>query len=80
MSFSDNGKLYNTKLGEVDILLHRPLEGKIKQLIIKRQGQRWYAIFCVERQAAPSSIDPNNAVGIDVGLNKVCGSFQWYGV
>ena len=38
MSFSENGKLYNTKLGEIDILLHRPLEGKIKQLIIKRQG------------------------------------------
>ena len=70
MSFSDNGKLYNTKLGEVEILLHRPLVGKVKQLIIKRQGHRWYAIFCVERQAAPSSIDPDNAVGIDVGINK----------
>ena len=51
MSFSDNGKLFHTKLGEIDILLHRPLEGTIKQLIIKRQGKRWYAIFCVERQA-----------------------------
>ncbi|MCG7336138.1 transposase [Sporosarcina sp. ACRSM] len=70
MSFSANGKLYNTKLGEVDILLHRPLKGRIKQLIIKRQGHRWYAIFCVERQAVPSSIDLNNAVGIDVGLNQ----------
>ncbi|MFD3448991.1 RNA-guided endonuclease InsQ/TnpB family protein [Microbacteriaceae bacterium 4G12] len=33
MSFSDNGKLYNTKLGEIEILLHRPIEGTIKQLI-----------------------------------------------
>ncbi|MEH6946943.1 RNA-guided endonuclease TnpB family protein [Bacillus sp. JJ634] len=70
MSFSDNGKLHNTKLGEIDILLHRPIEGAIKQLIIKRQGKRWYAIFCVERQALPSTIDTNLAVGIDVGLNK----------
>ncbi|OKL38052.1 RNA-guided endonuclease InsQ/TnpB family protein [Domibacillus mangrovi] len=70
MSFSGTGQLYNTKLGEIDILLHRPLEGKIKQLIVKRQGHRWYAIFCVERQALPSSIDTDNAVGIDVGINK----------
>ena len=70
MSFSDNGKLFNTKLGEIDILLHRPLEGTIKQLILKRQGKRWYAIFCVERQALPTIIDSNHAVGIDVGLNK----------
>jgi putative transposase len=70
MSFSNNGKLYNKKLGEVDILLHRPLEGTIKQLIIKRQGQKWYAIFCVKRQASPLAIDNTNAIGLDVGLNK----------
>ena len=70
ISFSDNGKLYNKRLGEVDILLHRPLEGTIKQLMIKRQGKRWYAIFSVERQALPKSMDSTNAIGIDVGLKK----------
>ncbi|WP_242218721.1 transposase [Bacillus cereus group sp. BfR-BA-01380] len=70
MSFSDNGRLYNKKLGEIDILLHRPLEGIIKQLILKRQGKRWYAIFCVERQVVPSDIDTNRVIGIDVGLHK----------
>ncbi len=70
MSFSANGKLFNMMMGEVDILFHRPLEGRIKQLIIKRQGHRWYAISCVERQAAPSSVDLNNAVGIDVGIHQ----------
>ncbi|HDX9591509.1 TPA: transposase, partial [Bacillus pseudomycoides] len=66
MSFSDNSKLYNKKLGEIDILLHRPIEGTIKQLILKHQGKRWYAIFCVERQVVPSDIDTNRAIGIDV--------------
>jgi putative transposase len=70
MSFSKTGKLYNTRLGEIDILLHRQLEGPIKQLIIKRQGKRWYAIFCVERQVLPSKVDTSNAIGIDVGINK----------
>ncbi len=70
MSFSENGKLYNTKLGEINILIHRPIVGTIKLLVIKRQGKRWYAIFCVERRALPSAIDTDNSIGIDVGLNK----------
>ena len=42
----------------------------IKHLIIKRQGGKWYAIFCVERRAASSSIDHSKVIGVDVGLNK----------
>lgn len=70
MTFSENGKLYNTKLGEIEILLHRAIEGKIKQLIIKRKGTNWFAIFSVERQATPAQVDPSNAIGIDVGLSQ----------
>jgi putative transposase len=70
MSFSDNDKLYNTNLGEIDILFHRHIEGSIKQLILKRQGKRWYAIFSVERQVISPNINTSNAIGIDVGLNK----------
>ena len=69
-SFSENGKLRLSKLGEIAINMHRAIDGPIKQLIIKRQGNRWYAIFCVERQALPQSIDKNCAVGLDVGLTK----------
>ena len=70
MSFADNGNLYNKQLGEIEIHLHRLIEGTIKQLILKRQSKRWYAIFSVERQVVPSSIVMENAIGIDVGLNK----------
>ncbi len=70
MSFADNGNLYNKQLGEIEIHLHRPIEGIIKQLILKRQSKRWYAIFSVERQDVPPSIDMENAIGIDVGLNQ----------
>ena len=69
-SFSKNGKLRLSKLGEIAMNMHREVDGPIKQLIVKRQGNRWYAIFCVERQALPQSINKNRAVGIDVGLNK----------
>lgn len=72
MSFADNGNLYNKQLGEIEIHLHRLIEGTIKQLILKRQSKRWYAIFSVERQVVPSSIVMENAIGIDVGLSATC--------
>lgn len=37
MSFAENGTLYNKGLGEIEIHLHRPIEGTIKQLK-KAQG------------------------------------------
>ncbi|OZU89437.1 transposase [Virgibacillus indicus] len=69
-SFTTNGDLQLSKLGKIPIHLHRPIDGTIKQLIIKRQGTRWYAIFSVERQVYPAPINRDLAVGIDVGLNK----------
>ncbi|MCM3789021.1 RNA-guided endonuclease TnpB family protein [Domibacillus indicus] len=53
VSFGKGGKLLISKLGLIDICLHRKLDGKVKQVIIKRQSERWFAIFCVERQADP---------------------------
>ncbi|WJE55511.1 transposase (plasmid) [Bacillus cereus] len=69
MSFVENGTLYNKRLGEIEIHLHRPIEGTIKQLILKRQAKRGYAIFSAERQVVSPSIDRENAVGIDMGLH-----------
>jgi putative transposase len=58
MSFSDNGKLYNTKLGEIDFLLHRPLEGIIRQLVIKRDwpSSRFRLPRFNKEQRTPSNI------------------------
>lgn len=57
-----------SKIGRLKIKLHRPLEGKIKTLTLKREADRWFACFSVEREAKPLS--PSSAlVGIDVGLS-----------
>ncbi|MEN1967852.1 RNA-guided endonuclease TnpB family protein [Lentibacillus sp. N15] len=69
-SFAENGKLQLSKLGQIPIHLHRPMDEKIKQLIIKRQGSRWHAIFSVEGQADPAPINLDLAVGIDVGIHQ----------
>ncbi|WNS78190.1 transposase [Domibacillus sp. DTU_2020_1001157_1_SI_ALB_TIR_016] len=72
VSFGKGGKLLISKLGLMDIRLHRKLDGKVKQVIIKRQNGRWFAIFCVERQADPPQAfhQASETAGIDVGINK----------
>ena len=38
-------KFQLSKIGNVRIKLHRPLEGKIKTLTVKREAGRWYVCF-----------------------------------
>ncbi|HEX8844671.1 MAG TPA: transposase [Pyrinomonadaceae bacterium] len=63
-----DGKLRLSKIGDVRIKLHRPIEGKIKTLTITRSATgKWYACFSVE--CIPEPLPQNErAVGIDVGL------------
>lgn len=64
----DNGRLYLSKIGNVKIKLHRPIEGTIKTLTIKRDPLgNWYACFSckVNPEFLPAS---PRVVGIDVGL------------
>lgn len=70
-SLGKGGKLQISGLGLLDINWHRKLDGRVKQVIIKRQGQRWYAIFSVQKkEEIKPSLDLHNTVGIDVGIKK----------
>jgi putative transposase len=65
----DTGKLRVQGAGHIKVKLHRPVEGQIKTVTIKREAGRWFACFSVEREAAP--LPPSEfATGIDVGLNS----------
>lgn len=67
-----NGKLRLSKIGDVRIKLHRPLEGKIKTLTITRSAAgKWFACFSVEVEAQPLPAN-GRAIGIDVGLASFC--------
>ena len=57
-----------TKIGTVKLHLHRNLEGSIKTLTIKREGEHWYAIFtCEIGEPEPLEVTYED-VGIDLGL------------
>jgi putative transposase len=67
--FQLQDRLLLSKIGNLKIKLHRPVQGEIKTLTIKRENGMWYACFsCV---VAPQPLPKNRqAIGIDVGLSS----------
>jgi len=52
----DNGLLKLSKIGNIKIKLHRPIEGKIKRLTVGRTATgKWFACFSVEIEDQPKS-------------------------
>lgn len=67
--FSLNGKkLRVSPFGEINIKLHRPVEGIIKTLILKREADKWYAILTAETPISIPKKNNGEAIGIDLGL------------
>lgn len=65
----DSGKLRVQGVGCIKVKLHRPVDGKIKTVGLKREAGKWYACFSVEVAAEP--LPPSLlSVGIDVGLES----------
>lgn len=61
-------KLHLSKIGDIPIRIHREIEGKIKQIIIKRYNSgKWFALVCVEKEIRTRA-KTNKVVGIDVGV------------
>ncbi|NVO67185.1 RNA-guided endonuclease InsQ/TnpB family protein [Methanofollis tationis] len=66
----DGDRLHLSKIGDVRIVLHRPVEGTIKTLTIRRSSTgKWYACFSVEYDPTPAP-QKETTVGIDVGLES----------
>jgi putative transposase len=62
-------RLYISKVGNVPIRIHREIEGKIKQVIIKRYPcGDWYALFCVDKQIPVMERAIQKVVGLDMGI------------
>jgi putative transposase len=65
------GTLSLTKIGKAKVTLHRPLEGKIKTVTIKREVDVWYVTFSCEgeeQSALPVSFED---IGIDLGVTHL---------
>jgi len=64
-------RFHLSKIGTIPIKCHRPIEGKIKGVIVKREKSgRWFAILQVEEgnpKSVPSPIG-GETIGLDVGV------------
>lgn len=71
--FRLNGKnLRVTPFGEIKILVHRPIEGNIKTLSLKRESSgKWFAIFIAEQDEKPFVSNNKGQIGIDLGLKTL---------
>jgi len=66
----DGRRLKISGIGRVRVRWHRPIEGKIKTVRIRRQAGDWYACFTCEVPEHP--LPPTGkAVGIDVGVHHL---------
>ena len=69
--FLNNKQLYLSKIGNIKIVLHRPIEGTIKTLTVRKNKLgNWHACFsCV---VEPKPLSPSSkVVGIDMGLTHL---------
>lgn len=57
-------------IGDLKIKLSRPYEGKIKEVIIKREGDKWFAILSCDGVPANPLPMTNQNIGVDVGIES----------
>ena len=67
----EGNQLHLSKIGTVKVVLHRPIEGKMKTVTIKREGDEWYVSFSCE-VAEPEKLPVSyEDVGIDLGVSHL---------
>ena len=61
------GRLRLSKIGDVAVRLHRPIEGVVKTCTVRRINGKWFV--CLSCVVGPDTLPPSSEeVGIDVGL------------
>jgi putative transposase len=66
----ENDRLYVQHVGVLRIKLHRPVEGMIKMVILKREAGKWYAVFSCDLGDVQVEPSQKPSVGIDLGLTR----------
>jgi putative transposase len=61
--------LHLSKIGDIPIRIHRTVEGRVKQAIIKRHSSgKWFAYIYIEKEVYVTQREPRRVIGIDVGI------------
>jgi putative transposase len=64
------GRVYLQGIGNVKVTVHRPVEGRVKTIQVRREGRRWMLVLSCD-DVPPKPMEPTTAViGIDVGVSS----------
>lgn len=67
----NDNKLWLSKIGEIKIKLHRPINGEIKRLNVRRYPTgKWFVSFLVDTEAPNTTSLTGQSVGVDVGIKR----------
>ncbi|MFC3997476.1 RNA-guided endonuclease InsQ/TnpB family protein [Nocardiopsis sediminis] len=54
-------------VGHVRVHRHRPVNGTVRTISVKREGHRWYVMVTAEREPEPLT-PTSSAIGVDMGI------------
>ncbi|WP_186776659.1 RNA-guided endonuclease InsQ/TnpB family protein [Streptomyces salinarius] len=55
-------------VGHVRVHQHRPVQGRVRTISVKREGNRWYAVLACDNVRAEELPSTGSNIGIDVGI------------
>jgi putative transposase len=67
-SLTADNRVCLSKIGSIKVKLHRKLQGTIKTVTIKQEGDEWYIVFSCEVEPAKRLPYTDEDIGIDLGL------------
>ncbi|MDP7647899.1 MAG: transposase, partial [Candidatus Woesearchaeota archaeon] len=63
--------LHLSKIGQIPFIMHREIEGTVKQITIKKNASgKWFALVAAEATEKTVPVRTEKAVGIDLGINN----------
>jgi len=63
--------LHLSKIGEIPFIMHQEINGKIKQITIKKHTSgKWFAFVVADSAKKATTIGAQKRVGIDLGINN----------
>jgi putative transposase len=65
----DNRRIFLPKIGWVGFYKSREIEGRIKNITIRRKAGNWYASLQVEQEVELTKHSSDSEIGIDAGIN-----------
>lgn len=66
----DGLKIFLSKIGWVPVRLSRQIEGRIRSVVVKREGFKWFVIFHCDHIPSQPLMLTGESVGIDMGLES----------